>query len=146
MNSLIPPLLLLLQIAAAAQLAIAALNLFLVRLLKWESDLQRMPLLLREVFQVHAWFISITLAIFAAMTWRFAAEMAGGADPVCRWLAAGIGIFWATRAVLQVAYYSSSHWRGLPVRTLLHIGMLIVYGGFAVLYLWTALGARGGGP
>ena len=49
-----------LQIAAALQLAIALLNLFLARLLNWKEEMARMPLLLREVFQVHAWFISIT--------------------------------------------------------------------------------------
>ena len=85
----------LLQFAAALQLAIAAMNLFLVRLLHWKEDLARMPLLLREVFQVHAWFISVTLTIFGVMTWRFAQQMAGQTDPACQWLAAGIGCFWA---------------------------------------------------
>src|SRR2546426_8903510 len=108
MNELISQLSVLLQLAAILQLGIAVLNLFLVRLLKWEEEVARMPLLLREVFRVHAWFISITLTIFAVMTWRFAGEMAGGANPVCQWLAAAIGMFWAVRTVLQVAYYSSS--------------------------------------
>src|SRR5437867_10637785 len=116
---------LLLQLAAAIQVAIALLNLFLVRLLHWRQDVARMPLLLREVFQVHAWFISITLAIFATMTWRFAGDMAGGADPMCQWLAAGIGIFWAIRTGLQIAYYSSRHWRGEAIRRLLHLDMAV---------------------
>ena len=133
---------LMLQCAAALQLSIAGLNLFLIKLLKWREDLGRMPLLLREVFQVHAWFISITLTIFAVLTWRFALEMVQWENPMAAWLAGCIGAFWAIRAVLQVCYYSSAHWRGRPVRTLLHIGLLIVYGGFAVLYLWTAFGPR----
>jgi hypothetical protein len=137
LNSFLP---VLLQCAAVIQAAIALLNLFLVPLLKWRNDLARMPLLLREVFQVHAWFISITLTIFASMTWRFAAEMAGGANPVCQWLATGIGLFWAIRTVLQVTYYSSSHWRGQPGRTLVHLTLLILYGAFASIYLWSALG------
>ena len=136
----------LLQFAAAFQLAIAALNLFLVPLLKWREDLARMPLLLREVFQVHAWFISITLAIFAAMTWRFASEMAVHANPVCQWLAASIGVFWGIRTVLQAGYYSSSHWRGQPGRTLAHVGLLMLYGGFAAVYLWAAFGPIIGKP
>jgi len=131
---------LLLQLAAAAQLGIATLNLFLVPLLNWKEEVARMPLLLREVFQVHAWFISITLCIFAVMTWRFATEMASGTNPVCQWLAAGIGTFWAIRAVLQVTYYSSSHWRGQPGRTLAHILLLATYASFAAIYLRVALG------
>ena len=135
-----------LQIAAAAQFAIALLNLFLVRLLGWKRDLERVPLLLREVFHVHAWFISITLTIFAVLTWRFAAEFAGGAVPVCRWLAAGIAMFWAIRTVLQMTYYSGSHWRGRPGRTAIHIGLLLLYGSFAAVYFWTACRGEGSGP
>jgi hypothetical protein len=129
----------LLQIAAAMQIAVAVLNVFLVQLLKWREDLARMPLLLREVFQVHVWFISVTLAIFAAMTWRFASEIGRGINPVCQWLSASIGVFWAIRTVLQVTYYSSSHWRGQPGRMLAHVALLVVYGGFAGLYIWAAV-------
>ena len=100
-----------------------------------------MQLLVREVFRVHAWFISITLAIFGVMTWRFSHEMANGTNPVCQWLAGGIGSFWAVRTVLQVFYYSSSHWRGQLGRTLIHIALLFLYGGFAAVYF-----AAFGGP
>jgi hypothetical protein len=129
-----------LRSVALAQLAIAILNLFLVRLLDWRSDVAKMPLLLREVFRVHLWFISITLLIFAVVTWRFAPDIANGAVEMCRWFAGGIGLFWATRAVLQVTYYSRSHWRGDPGRTIAHIILLLLYGGFAATYLRAAWG------
>src|SRR5207247_2542317 len=104
-----------LRLAAAAQIGIALLNLVLPRILGWSEHLNRVPLLIREVFHVHAWFISVTLMIFGVMTWRFATEMT--TNPACRWLAAGVGFFWALRTVLQLTYYSSSHWRGQPGRT-----------------------------
>ena len=125
-----------LQIAAAAQLAIALLNLFLARLLGWRDAIEKMPLLVREVFRVHAWFISVTLVIFGVMTFRFAADMAQGGNPVCRWLAGGIGLFWLIRMVLQVTYYSASHWRGQLGRTVAHVILLLLYAGFSLLYLW----------
>jgi hypothetical protein len=134
------PLFILLHAAAALQLGVALLNLFLVPLLKWKEDLARTPLLLREVFHVHAWFISLTLTIFGLMTWRFAGELAARATALGGWLAAGIGIFWAIRAILQVAYYSSSHWRGQFGRTAIHIVLLFMYGGLAAIYLWAAFG------
>ena len=127
-----------LLLAASLQICIAILNLFLVPLLKWQTEIARMPLLLREVFHVHAWFISLTLAIFAALTFRFCGEMGIGTNPVAAWLAGGIGIFWAVRTVLHVVWYSSSHWRGRLDRTLIHIALLIIYGGFAVVYLAAA--------
>ena len=130
---------LLLRAAALAQLGVALLNLTLIRIMNWEPDLARAPLLIREVFHIHVHFISITLAIFGVLTWRFAGEIAAGVDPLHRWLACAIGLFWAVRAVLQVAYYSSSHWRGIPARTTVHIILLSVYSSWAAIYLVAGL-------
>jgi hypothetical protein len=140
MNNTLP---VLLQAAAIAQIAVAVLNLFLVRLMKWEPDLARMSLLVREVFLVHAWFISVTLGIFGVLSWRFAAEMASGADAMGKWLCLGIGIFWAIRTVLQVTYYSASHWRGQVGRTMAHITLLLCYGGMSLTYCWAGLTTGG---
>src|SRR5262245_8061995 len=142
MNTLNPPLIIVLQSAAALQLCIAALNLFLVPLLKWREELARMPLLLREVFHVHAWFISITLGIFAALTWRFASELVAGGNPVCCWLAGGKGIFWGIPTVLHAHYYSIIRWRRQTGRTFVHAGLLVLYGGFAAAYAWVAFGGN----
>ena len=128
----------LLLLAAALQLAVAVLNFSLVRIMRWDADLARMPLLVREVFRIHVWFISITLAIFAVLTWRFAGEMAAGSSELARWLAAAIGIFWAARSILQWTHYSRSHWRGDPPRTLIHWLLFAGYGGFAAAYFLAA--------
>ena len=55
-----------LRVAALAQFAVAILNLFLIRIMKWKPDLERAPLIIREVFRIHVVFISITLSIFGA--------------------------------------------------------------------------------
>ena len=143
MNLMTSRVILLLEIAATLQLGVAVLNLFLVRLLDWRQELARVPLLMREVFQVHVWFISITLAIFGVLTWRFAFEIASGQNPVAQWLAFGIGAFWAFRTILQITYYSSSHWRGQVRRTVAHVALLCTYGGFALLYLGTSVAGAG---
>ena len=124
-----------LYIAAAAQLSVAVLNLFLVRIMKWEEEVARMAQLVREVFHVHAWFISITLAIFGVVTIRFAGELAAGTNDLGRWLAAGIGVFWLIRWLMQFFYYDSSHWRGKRAEIIVHI---FLYGSLAGVYLLTA--------
>jgi hypothetical protein len=48
---------LLLRAAAIAQFTVAILNLFLIRIMKWKPDLNRVPLLIREVFRIHVVFI-----------------------------------------------------------------------------------------
>ena len=128
----------LLRLSAVAQLCVAAVNFATARLLKWQEPIDRMPLLLRQVFWVHAWFVSLVLVLFGVMTWRFAPQMAAGSDPACAWLAAGMGIVWSVRTVAQVAYYSPSHWRGNAGRTFIHVFLFVVYGGMSVSYLVAA--------
>jgi len=128
----------LLRLAALAQFAVAILNLFLVRIMNWKPDLDRSPLLIREVFHVHCIFISITLSIFAALTWRFAGEIAHAASPLAIWLAAAIGFFWAARSIMQWTYYSASHWYGNIGRTFIHWLLFLGYAGFTVVYFTAA--------
>ena len=138
MKTLFDNLELFLRVAALAQLGIVVLNLFLVRLMNWRPDLEAMSLLIREVFQIHMYFISITLAIFGVLTWRFAGELATAAQPLCVWLAIGIGIFWAIRSVMQWSHYSTVHWRGDRLRTAIHWTLFLGYGTFAAVYFTAA--------
>lgn len=124
--------------AALGQLAIAALNLRLDKLLHWERELQTLSPLLRKVFYVHKWFISITLLIFAVLTLRFAGPMASGDLELGRWLAAGIGGFWLMRTGIQWLYYDRRHWVGQPGRTAIHWTLTLCYGGCALVYLLAA--------
>ena len=68
-----------------------------------------------------------------------AGDLRGGDNLVClgigRWLAAGIGIFWLIRWLMQFFYYDSSHWRGKRAETIVHI---FLYGSFAGVYLLAA--------
>ena len=122
-------------IAAAAQFVIAVLNLFLVRIMKWEEPVAQMPQLVRDVFHVHSCFITITLVIFGVVTMRFAGELAAGTNDLGRWLVCGIGLFWLIRWVMQFFYYNSSHWKGKRAETIVHIVLIFLYGSFAGVYL-----------
>jgi len=123
-----------LRVAACAQLGVAVLNLWLIRIMKWKPDLEKAPLLIREVFQIHCYFISITLAIFGALTWRFADDIAHAATPLGIWLAIGIGTFWLIRSLMQWSHYSPIHWRGDFPRTVIHFVLFFGYAAFAAVY------------
>ena len=127
-----------LRVVAVAQFAVAILNLFLIRIMKWKSDLERAPLIFREVFRIHVVFISITLSIFAALTWRFAYEIARASSPLTIWLAVAIGLFWLVRSAMQWLHYSPSHWRGDALRTVIHWALFLGYGAMATVYLAAA--------
>lgn len=140
MNLITENLYLLLILGAAGQTAVAFLNMNLTRLLGWQDEVAALPLLLREVFQVHKWFISITLWIFALVTFCFASRFAAGDDLLARTLAGGIAIFWGVRTYIQVGYYSGSHWHGIPSRTAVHIILFFAYLFLTLTYGFCALG------
>ena len=123
-----------LRAVALAQFAVAILNLFLIRIMKWEPDLERAPLLIGEVFRIHVVFISITLSIFGTLTWRFAPEVANAASPLAIWLTVAIGLFWLVRSAMQWLHYSASHWHGNSLRTLIHWTLFLGYGAMAFVY------------
>ena len=125
---------LLLLVTAVVQIVVSVINLALPRLLGWRECLAALPLLVREVFHVHLFYISVTCAIFGVLTWRFADELATGTSDVARWLAAAIALFWGSRTVIQVVCYSKSHWRGHAGRTAVHWGCLVAYSGLTATY------------
>lgn len=123
-----------LRIIAVAQIALAVLSFFLPRILDWKADMERMSLLVREVFEIHSWFISLTLVIWGVLTWRFAPEMAHEPTELSRWLCGAIAVFWGLRCVLQWLHYSGAHWRGILSRTVIHWMCFVGYGLWAVVY------------
>jgi len=128
--------------AAIGQLAIAVINLRLVKILGWEDELSKVSLLVREVFHVHKWFISIIMVIFAVMTLRFPTELAGGSE-MGRWMAGCIGFFWAIRTWMQWGFYSASHRYESRGKLVVHWTLTICYGGAALAYLCGAFIGEG---
>lgn len=124
----------LLMAAAMGQLLLAVINLRIDRILSWNQHLATLPLLLREVFKVHQWFISVILTIFGVLTLRFAGILADGSSDLGRWLCFAIAGFWGLRTMLQWTFYSSTHWKGIPKETAIHWFLTIAYGGCAVVY------------
>ena len=129
-----------LRIIAVAQIALAVLSFFLPRILKWREDIDRMSPLVRDVFFIHSWFISLTLLIWGVLTWRFAFEMAHAPTDLSRWLCGAIAVFWGIRCVLQWLHYDSSHWRGIPSRTVMHWTLFVGYGLWTAVYAMAATG------
>lgn len=129
-----------LHLVAAAQVGLAVLSFLLPRIMRWEADIARMPLLLRDVFVIHSWFISLALLIWGVLTWRFATEMARAPTDLSRWLCGAVAVFWGLRCILQWSHYSPSHWRGIPSRTAIHWTLFLGYAAWAGVYALAAVG------
>ena len=90
--------------AGAVQLAIIAANLPLPGRLEVRERFAGVPRFLCQIFYVHWIYLVIILAMFAALCFSFAPQLAG-ASSMGRFLSAFMCGFWLLRICLQVFYY-----------------------------------------
>jgi hypothetical protein len=90
--------------AGAVQLAIIAANLPLPEMLEVRERFSGLPRFLCQIFYVHWIYIVIILAMFAALCFSFAPQLAGGSS-LGRFLSGFMCWFWLLRICLQVFYY-----------------------------------------
>ncbi|MDZ4817092.1 MAG: hypothetical protein SGI71_12615 [Verrucomicrobiota bacterium] len=125
------------RLVAVFQFILVILNLFLVPLFGWKQTLNTVPLLLKQVFYVHCWFLSFALFIFGVLTWCLSGQIIPGTE-ISRLICGLIAGFWTLRFILQFTYYSRLLWVGIPDRTLVHYMISFAYGGMACLYWYGA--------
>jgi hypothetical protein len=113
---------LLLQLRTAGVLLalLAVLNVFVPRRFRWREEMARLSLLNRQIFQVHAIFLVLTLALFSALLLTTGAALLER-TPLARAVLAGLTIFWAMRMLVQWFYYSPATWRGHRFNTVMHV-------------------------
>jgi hypothetical protein len=108
-----------LRVAGVLMGALVVVNLFVPGRYRWREELSRLSLLNRQVFQVHAVFIVLTLALFSALLLTCADALI---EPtrLSRAVLVGLTIFWAVRAMMQWFFYSPAIWRGHRFHTAMH--------------------------
>ena len=99
---------------------LVVLNLFVPRHLGWREDLQRVSLVNRQIFEVHAIFLVLVLAMFAVLLLTSSAALLEPSR-LSRLVLGGLTIFWGLRLLVQWFYYSPATWRGNTARTAAHV-------------------------
>jgi len=90
--------------AGGVQLAILAANFVVPGKLHCRENLERVSPMIRSVFVVHWIYILLMLAIFSALCFWFAPELAGGSR-LGHFLSAAIALFWLPRIPVQLFVY-----------------------------------------
>jgi hypothetical protein len=113
-------LLLNLRLVGVAMAGLVILNIFVPHRFRWREDLSRVSLLNRQIFEVHAIFLVVTLALFSALLLTSADALL---EPtrLSRAILIGLTIFWGLRLVAQWFYYSPAIWRGQRFFTVMHV-------------------------
>lgn len=109
-----------LRVAGVLMGGLALLNVFVPRRFGWRAELSRVSLLNRQVFQVHAVFLVVTLTLFAALLLT-SADALLERTRLARAMLLGLTLFWGLRMAMQWFYYSPAIWRGHRFNTRMHV-------------------------
>jgi hypothetical protein len=99
-----PRIVILIWAAGAVQLAILVANFVVPGKLRCRENLARVSPMIRSVFVVHWIYILLMLAIFSAICFGFARDLAG-ASGLGRFMSAAIALFWLPRIPIQLFVY-----------------------------------------
>src|SRR5208282_843589 len=128
-------LVILILVAGAVQLAMLAANFVMPGKLRCRENLSRVSPMIRTVFIVHWIYILLMLAIFSAICFRFAPELAG-ASRLGHFLSAAIALFWLPRIPIQLFVYDRElrrQHRAADVAMLLALTFVVLVFGAAAL-------------
>jgi len=137
------PLVTLLRIAGALQIAILTASALVPRVLDWRRSLAPLHPFLRSLFWVYGVFLVLVIAGFGILTMFNAAAMAAG-QPAARSLAALIGLFWLARLAVQCFVFDC---RDFLTNRFLALGyhcLTLAFVYLAVVLGWAALAPTGG--
>ncbi|MGJ8672603.1 hypothetical protein [Rubritalea sp.] len=95
------------KLAGAAQLALVAVSFFIPRVLNWDSDLSKLPRLLRQMFWTYAVYLLGSHLFFGLLSTFAASELTRGSVLAC-FLTGFMLIWWAARLVLQFFCFDMS--------------------------------------
>ncbi|MGN6727315.1 MAG: hypothetical protein ACTHLZ_15450 [Tepidisphaeraceae bacterium] len=117
----------LVRIGSGIMLMLVPLNLFDVpRRFAWNEEMERLSLLNRQIFWVHAWYLCLVLGMLGLLALLLARPLLEP-TPLARAITGGLTIFWLLRLVLQWFYYSPQIRRGNQFYTAVHYVFTVMW-------------------
>jgi hypothetical protein len=119
-----------LRAVGCLMLGIAALSVYVPRRFGWGAEIGRLTLLTRQVFVVHAAFVSVAVRLlFAGHAGAFTQP-----GPLPRAVLAGMLVLWGARLLAQWFYYDARLWRGNRLHTAMHVLFSGIYTYFVAVF------------
>jgi alginate O-acetyltransferase complex protein AlgI len=102
--------------------------------LGWKEDLAKLTPFNRKLMWVHGGFAVLTIVAFGILTLMLHDDMLYG-ERSAMGLAAFIGIYWATRIVVDFTYYDHKDWPRGPGFVIGHVLLTLLFAFLAATYL-----------
>lgn len=108
-----------LRMVGGLMACLVVVNAYVPRRYRWREEMAALSLLNRQIFEAHAVFLMLTLALLAVL-------LLGSPDALLertrasRALLIGLTVFWGLRMLMQWWFYSPAIWRGHRFNTAMH--------------------------
>jgi hypothetical protein len=131
-----------LRIVGVVMAWLVVVNLYVPLRFHWREEMARLSLLNRQIFEAHAVFLVLTLALFSALLLTCGDALL---EPtrLSRAILVGLTIFWTLRMLMQWGFYSPEIWRGHRFNTVMHYVFSAIWVYVSTVFaaaLWTTLG------
>ena len=131
-----------LRIVGVVMAWLVVVNLYVPRRFHWREEMARLSLLNRQIFEAHAVFLVLTLALISALLLTCGDALL---EPtrLSRAMLIGLTIFWTLRVLMQWGFYSPQIWRGHRFNTVMHYVFSAIWVYVSTVFaaaLWTTLG------
>lgn len=98
---------------------LAIIHVIFPKYFNWQTELQSLSLINRQIMYVHTFFIALTVLLMGVLCWTSADELV--TTKLGKHISLGLGIFWGMRLFIQFFGYSSKLWKGKIFETIIHI-------------------------
>jgi hypothetical protein len=102
--------------------------------LGWKQDLAKLTPFNRKLMWVHGGFAVLTIVAFGILTLTLHGDMLHG-ERSALGLAAFVGIYWATRIVVDFTYYDHNDWPRGPGFVIGHVLLTLLFVFLSATYL-----------
>lgn len=127
-----------LELIGGVMIVIALVHVVFPRYFAWKKELAGLSLVNRQMMQVHAFFIALTVLLMGLLCLTSSEALVR--SELGRRVALGLGVFWTVRLLIQLFGYSPRLWRGKRLETALHVVATGVWTWFSVVFLRVGLG------
>jgi len=129
------PLELHLKLAGLLLILLGLSHVFFAQRFGWKEELERLSLLNRQIFYVHAFFIALIVVLFGALA-LFYTDTLIEKTALARVVLGGILIFWICRLWIQFFGYDTSLWKGDRFNTVVHVLFSLLWTYFIGVFCW----------
>lgn len=118
-------------------IVLALIHFIFPRYFKWDKELRSLSLINRQMMVIHTFFIALVVFLIGLLCLTSASDLI--TTKLGKTFSLGLGIFWASRLVVQFFGYSPALWKGKSFETTVHVlfSMLWVY--LSGVFLWVGL-------